>query len=97
MLRFGRLPNVPDLSITMITGAASLGARLFAPNDRATQIGWTIRKGYDFPSQSLKQLENWGMTLSVIREDECLSTRGELKYLDSTFASISFKSSRLKG
>lgn len=71
----------------MITIAASLGARLFSPKNLSTQVGWTIRKGYDFPPESLTQLETWGLSLSVIQEDTCLSTRGQLKYLDSSFSS----------
>lgn len=71
----------------MVTSTASLGARLFCPKNLSTQIGWTIRKGHDFPAETLRQIETWGMTLSVIQEDACLSTRGQLKYLDSTFAS----------
>lgn len=75
----------------MVTSTASLGARLFSPKNLSTQVGWTIRKGHDFPAETLRQLETWGMTLSVIQEDKCPSTRGQLKYLDSTFATKVFK------
>ena len=70
-----------------MTGIASLGARLFLPKNLSTQVGWTIRTGYDFPAQTLRQLGTWGLLLSVIQENTCPSTRGQLKYLDSTFAS----------
>lgn len=70
---------------------ASLGARLFCPKKLSTQVGWTIRTGHDFPAETLKQLESWGMTLSVIQESKYPSTRGQLKYLDPTFATKSFK------
>lgn len=70
----------------MITNTASLGARLLSPKS-STQVGWTIRKGYDFPPEITRQLETWGLTLSIIQENECPSTRGQLKYLDSTLAS----------
>ena len=66
---------------------ASLGARLFSPKHLSSQVGWTIRKGYDFPAENLRQLETWGMTLSIIQEENSPSTRGQLEYLDSTFAS----------
>lgn len=66
---------------------ASLGARLFSPKHLSTQVGWTIRKGYDFPAETLRRLNTWGMTLSIIQEDGCPSTRGQLEYIDSTFAS----------
>ena len=79
-----------------MTGIASLGARLFLPKNLSTQVGWTIRTGYDFPQQTLRELETWGMTLSVIQEKRCLSTRGQLKYLDSTFASNASTSTRLE-
>ena len=75
-------------------GVASLGARLFLPKNLSTQVGWTIRTGYDFPQRTLRELETWGMTLSVIQEKGCLSTRGQLKYLDSTFASNASTSTR---
>ncbi len=80
----------------MMMATASLGARLFSPKNLSSQVGWTVRKGYDFPIQPLRRLETWGMTLSVIQEDECLSTRGELKYLDSTFASSTSTLTRLE-
>ena len=80
----------------MVTAAASLGARLFLPESLSTHVGWTIRKGYDFPDQTLRQLETWGMILSVIPEDSCPSTRGQLKYLDSTFASNASAPMRLE-
>ena len=80
----------------IMTGTASLGARLFSPKSLSTQVGWTIRKGYDFPAQNLKELETWGMILSVLHEEGCPSTRGELKYLDSTLASNVFASTRLE-
>ena len=70
-----------------MTGTASLGARLFFAKNLSTQVGWTIRKGYDFPAETFKQLETWGMTLSIIQENERPSTRGQLIYLDSTLAS----------
>lgn len=70
-----------------MTGTASLGARFFLPSSQSTQVGWAIRTGYDFPTQTLRQLESWGMTLSVIQENGCPSTRGQLKYLDQTLAS----------
>ena len=77
-----------------MTGTASLGARLFLPGSRSTQVGWAIRTGYDFPTQTLRQLESWGMTLSVIQENGCPSTRGQLKYLDQTLASCVSTSSK---
>lgn len=76
------------------TGTATLGARLFFPKTLSTRVGWTIRTGYDFPIQTLRQLETWGITLSVIQENKCPSTRGQLKYLDSTFASNASTSAR---
>lgn len=80
----------------MVTSTASLGARLFCPKHLSSQVGWTIRKGHDFPAETLRQLETWGMTLSVIQEDTCPSTRGQLKYLDSTFASNASTLTRLQ-
>lgn len=74
-------------TMKILTGTASLGARLFLPKTLSTRVGWTIRTGYDFPIRTLRQLETWGITLSVVQEDKCPSTRGQLKYLDSTFAS----------
>jgi len=68
---------------------ASLGARLFSPGESSTQIGYTVRQGYDFPPGTSRLLEIWGITLSVIREDDCLSTRGELHYLDPSLSSTS--------
>ena len=79
-----------------VTSVASLGARLFSPKNLSPKVGWTIRKGDDFPAEALRQLETWGLTLSVIQEHTSPSTRGQLKYLDSTFASIAFKSTRLE-
>ena len=77
-----------------MTGTASLGARFFLPGSQSTQVGWAIRTGYDFPTQTLRQLESWGMTLSVIQENGCPSTRGKLKYLDQTLASTVSTSSK---
>ena len=92
--------NTPDLAYThvakMITSTASLGARLFSPKNHSTQVAWTIRKGYDFPTEVLRQLETWGMRLSVIQENTCPSTRGQLKYLDPTLASNASTSTRLQ-
>ena len=79
-----------------MTSTASLGARLFCPKNLSTQVGWTIRKGHDFPAQTLRQIETWGMTLSVIQENTCPSTRGQLKYLDSTLASNASTLTRLQ-
>ena len=81
---------------TMMTSTASLGARLFSPKNQSTQVGWTIRKGHDFPAETLRQLETWGMTLSVIQENGRRSTRGQLKYLDPAFASNASTSTRLQ-
>ena len=80
----------------LITSTASLGARLLSPGNLSSQVGWTIRKGHDFPPESLKQLETWDLTLSIIHEDRCLSTRGQLNYLDSTLASNASAFTRLE-
>ena len=79
-----------------MTSTASLGARLFLPGSLSTQVGWGIRTGYDFPAQTLRQLKTWDMTVLVIEENRCPSTRGQLKYLDSTFASNVSISTRLE-
>lgn len=68
---------------------ASLGARLFSPKYLWTQVGYTVRQGHDFPLQTSRLLETWGITLSIIQEDDRLSTRGELCYLDQSLASKS--------
>ena len=90
----GPLPFA-DMTNT-VTSIATLGARLFSPKEHSTQVGWAIRKGHDFPDETMKQLEDWGATLTIIQEDTSLSTRGQLKYLDSTFASTASKSARLE-
>lgn len=79
-----------------VTSIATLGARLFSPKERSAQVGWAIRKGHDFPDETMKQLEDWGATLAIIQENTSLSTRSQLKYLDSTFASTASKSARLE-
>ena len=79
-----------------VTCIATRGARLFSPKEHSAQVGWAIRKGHDFPDETMKQLENWGATLTIIQEDTSPSTRSQLKYLDSTFASTASKSARLE-
>ena len=90
----GPLP-LADMTKT-VTSIATLGARLFSPKEHSPQVGWAIRKGHDFPDETMRQLEDWGATLAIIQEDTSLSTRGQLKYLDSTFASTASKSARLE-
>ena len=80
----------------MVTSIATLGARLFSPKKLSAQVGWAIRKGHDFPDETMRQLENWGATLTIIQEETSLSTRSQLKYLDSTLASTASKSARLE-
>ena len=79
-----------------VTSIATLGARLFSPKEHSAQVGWAIRKGNDFPDETMGQLEDWGATLTIIQEDTSLSTRCQLNYLDSTFASTASKSARLE-
>lgn len=68
---------------------ASLGARLCCPKQLSTQAGYTVRQGHDFPLQTSRLLESWGITLSIIQEEDRLSTRGELCYLDQSLDSKS--------
>ena len=78
-----------------VTSIATLGARLFSPKEYSAQVGWAVRKGYDCPDETMRQLENWGATLTIIQEETSLSTRCQFKYLDSTLASTASESARL--
>ncbi|KAK6512078.1 hypothetical protein TWF481_000975 [Arthrobotrys musiformis] len=73
---------------------STLGARLFRGGETSTSIGWVTRLGSDFPDSILERLKSWGTTLHVIRERPA-TTRGHLRYLDTTLGPKTFQHSQM--
>ncbi|KAJ0423931.1 Ribokinase-like protein [Aspergillus carlsbadensis] len=88
-----RLPN--QKSLTNVLGGsgayATLGARLFLPRPASRSVGWMLHVGYDFPECTRESLEKWDVRLVIDKENEMTSTRGLLKYMDTTFGPKTFK------
>ncbi|KAF3209598.1 hypothetical protein TWF106_010952 [Orbilia oligospora] len=73
---------------------STLGARLFCAGENSTSIGWVTRLGSDFPDSILETLKSWNTTLHVIRERPA-TTRGHLRYLDTTLGSKTFRHTQM--
>lgn len=67
-----------------LQGEATMGYRLFTGPDRASQVGLLLKVGSDFPETISKQIEDWNTTLVPLVINTS-STRGLLKYEDTTF------------
>lgn len=62
-----------------------MGARLFLPPPGSRSLGWMVRAGQDFPESAEKNLNEWDTTLLWEKSPSQSSTRGFLRYEDSTF------------
>ena len=69
---------------------ACFGARLFSPGSLSKSIGFTVRRGNDFPLQTLRLLENLNITLQILDEPDHPTSRGDVHYLDSALSTKTF-------
>ncbi|KAL2064560.1 hypothetical protein VTL71DRAFT_3697 [Oculimacula yallundae] len=69
---------------------ATLGARLFASDERSDTVGCLVLAGNDFPEAVENTLRDWGIKLVLKKDTGRLSTRGLLQYEDTTFGPKDF-------
>jgi hypothetical protein len=63
----------------------TLGARLFAKGGQARRVAWMVLAGPDFPAAVEDMIRSWEVCFRLQRLPTQVSTRGLLKYKDSTF------------
>ncbi|KAF2498728.1 pfkB family kinase [Lophium mytilinum] len=88
-----RFPGKAPIS-NVIGGSGAyttLGARLFNSGAHSKGVGCLVLAGKDFPQPAESTLRDWETSLAFRKDPTTLSTRGLLKYEDTTFGPKKFR------
>ncbi|KAL8724868.1 MAG: hypothetical protein Q9166_007697 [cf. Caloplaca sp. 2 TL-2023] len=74
-------PQKPDIDVMGGAGLyAAVGARLFRSPPSASQIGWVVHQGHDFPSHMKSIIDSWQTSCEFTRTPDRATTRARNRY-----------------